>query len=725
MKLKCKLIIIFFLGLFIQHGYSANVDSLESLTSSKYPDDSTKFMVLMQLNDEFFFKDFNRCLGYLKQAYPITKIENNIDNEAYVLSEIGIIYSYQGKNDTALKYLDDAIEIAKQSSDSLSLSRYFNNKAYVLKNTGRTEEAVTYYLKSLKIKENIGDLKLLSTAYLNIGYVYYQDVSLEKGMYYYRKAMSCSKEIGDKGGMAIILNNMAFGYKKMNKIDSAKIMFLQALTYAEEVENYSSMAKVYNNLANISIDYEKDYKTGEDYLLKALTINTKLDDKESMAINNQRLALLALTLGKKAEAIKFAHNSLILARLSQNKETIKSSYYTLYEVNEKTGNLKEAFDYFKKYAALKDSIINESKIKAITEMEAKYQNEKKQLEIENLNKTNELSELKINQQELINKKKTQQLYGGGALIIILLSLIIFVYKSYLTKKLDNEIIKKQKEEVEIQKLIVEEKQHEIIDSITYAKRLQEAILPSIEQIRLHLPDSMVFYRPRDIVAGDFYWMEWVAPTDNKGDEIVYFAAADCTGHGVPGAMVSVVCSNALTRTLKEFRVTSPEKILDKVRELVVETFSRNNTEVKDGMDISLCRLGNVISSGSETYRELQWAGANNPLWIITKNDEGVTELVEVKPDKQPVGRFEYHQPFKLHTMKLKKNDVIYMFSDGYQDQFGGDKGKKYKTTNLKQLITKIAHQPFEQQQEILQKEFNEWKGDMEQIDDVCIIGVRL
>jgi len=251
---------------------------------------------------------------------------------------------------------------------------------------------------------------------------------------------------------------------------------------------------------------------------------------------------------------------------------------------------------------------------------------------------------------------------------------------------------------------LEEQHKEITDSINYAKRIQSAILPPNKIVKEYLQDSFILYKPKDVVAGDFYWME-------HSDGKVFFAAADCTGHGVPGAMVSVVCNNALNRSVREYGMNTPGDILDKTKELVIKEFEKSEDEVKDGMDIALCCLeGN----------KLTYSGAHNPLWIIRDQ-----EIIEIKADKQPIGKFEFEKPFTTHEMDLIKGDSLYIFSDGYPDQFGGEKGKKFKTGNLKKLLLDIQNHPMEKQRELLNDEFERWRGSIEQIDDVCIIGVRI
>ena len=323
-------------------------------------------------------------------------------------------------------------------------------------------------------------------------------------------------------------------------------------------------------------------------------------------------------------------------------------------------------------------------------------------------KEREVHSLKIQEKE----NQAYVLYGGLFLLIIILLIAV---KSFIQKKRDNYRINVQKTKVEVQKKEIEN-QHlalasthkEISDSIAYAKRIQEAILPSSETLNHYLKDGFVFFQPKDVVSGDFYWIEKV------GTKII-FAVADCTGHGVPGAMVSVVCHNALNRAVREFKIHKPSNILDKTRELIIETFSSSDKNVSDGMDISIC-------CWNQSDQSLDWAGANNPLYIIRHNTD---EISIIPPDKQPVGKFETHTKFTHHHLQLYPGDLIYLFSDGFQDQFGGEQGKKYKRSQFKKFLLKIKHKELDTQKYLLENEFIDWKGNLEQLDDVCIIGIKI
>ncbi|MEZ4937042.1 MAG: SpoIIE family protein phosphatase [Crocinitomicaceae bacterium] len=264
----------------------------------------------------------------------------------------------------------------------------------------------------------------------------------------------------------------------------------------------------------------------------------------------------------------------------------------------------------------------------------------------------------------------------------------------------NEVLAEQKDEIEL-------KNQDILDSIKYAKRIQDSILPPEERLNTMFTDYFVLFKPKDIVSGDFYWAEKI---DGKS----LFAAVDCTGHGVPGAMVSVVGNNGLNRSVKEFNLRSPGAILDQLREIVIEAFNaQNNMDVKDGMDIALCSI-------DYENLKLEYSGANNPCVIIRDG-----EIIETRPDKQPIGQFINKTPFTNTVVDLQKGDTIYVYSDGYVDQFGGDKGKKLKSRPFKNLLLTIQDLPMDRQREKLDNLFEEWRGNYEQIDDVCVFGVKI
>lgn len=256
--------------------------------------------------------------------------------------------------------------------------------------------------------------------------------------------------------------------------------------------------------------------------------------------------------------------------------------------------------------------------------------------------------------------------------------------------------------------IIKTKNIEIISSINCAKRIQNAMLPDDEEIQRCLGESFIIYLPKDIVAGDFYWIHYKHP-------YAFFAVGDCTGHGVPGAMISVMCQTALNRAVLEFSLVKPNEILDKTKELFIEQFNIHNNRFSDGMDISFCLL-------NKENNKLSWAGANNPLYIIKKDSQKIKVL---NPDRQPIGRFPKAKPFSLKEIQLEKGDRLYLFTDGFQDQFGGPKLKKLKPKLFRELLVKTSSLSISDQRKTLIKAFREWKGNEEQVDDVCLLCVKI
>lgn len=288
--------------------------------------------------------------------------------------------------------------------------------------------------------------------------------------------------------------------------------------------------------------------------------------------------------------------------------------------------------------------------------------------------------------------------------LIFLGTLYFILQLIDTNKRYEKAIVEQKETIEQQHKELMGTHKDIQDSILYAKRIQTAILPSDEYLNAELKNGFVLYKPKDVVAGDFYWLE-------RREEKLFVAAADCTGHGVPGAMVSVICNNALNRAIREYQLTDPGQILDTTKTIVTKEFEKSKDEVRDGMDIALC----VIEG-----QTLHFAGAHNSAWIVRAG-----ELIELKADRQPVGEFDWHKPFNTHTFDLQKDDVVYLFTDGYPDQFGGENGKKLKLKRFMDWLLDIHQMDMESQQKELDKRLSAWMGSIEQIDDICVIGMRI
>ena len=323
--------------------------------------------------------------------------------------------------------------------------------------------------------------------------------------------------------------------------------------------------------------------------------------------------------------------------------------------------------------------------------------------------TKPIQELALKTETISTDNLDQKIEITGSIELELLSKNFNAMMQNLRLSYENleEKVVERTQELQEQKLIVEVKNHEIVESIQYARFIQQALLPLETEIQQRFDENaFVYYAPKDIIAGDFFWFE-------KREHLSWFAVADCTGHGVPGAMVSVLCINALNQSLALNPYQATGELLDRVRELVVLTLTKEARSVKDGMDISLGCFNHLTN-------KLQWTGANNPLWIFRGEDLLVTD-----PDKQPVGQFDGAKPFTTHEIQLETNDWIFLFSDGYADQFGGPKNKKYKYATLKEFIREHRNQSGTELKQELKSEFEHWKGLNEQTDDVCVMGIKI
>ncbi len=405
------------------------------------------------------------------------------------------------------------------------------------------------YFACLKIKEEAGDKVGISASYVNIGNIYAEQGKYPEALQNYYTALKIKEEIGDKASQANPYNNIGNVYYYQNNFPEALKNFFIAMKIREDIGDQAGVASSLENIGNVYTKLKKFDKAGE-FLRKAKDLSIEIG----------------------------------------YKELLKNSYNSLAELDSSRGDFKGAYENHKLFILIRDSLDNEESRKSTIQSQMTYDFEKKEAVATAEHKI----ELK-NQQALADEKSHKQkvvlLFVLGSLILVLL-FAGFIFRSLRVTRKQKDIIEvqknqveEQKQEVEHQKNIVDEKQKEIIDSITYAKRLQHAILPSTDEIKKYLPNSFILYKPKDIVAGDFYWMH-VSPIE----DVVFIAAADSTGHGVPGAMVSVVCSNALNRAVNEFNLLETGKILDKTRELVLETFAKSGEEINDGMDISLLSI---------------------------------------------------------------------------------------------------------------------------------------
>lgn len=599
--------------------------------------------------------------------------------------------------------IDDA-DVATLNYYKKTIGDIYHNKGVQFEAIGDDVKALELFIKAAKIHEELNDLWRLSGDYLTIGNYYVSADDLKMALKYYKKAIVIAEDEDYKDNLSnyfISIGNIAL---LGGDYDEAMKCYVKSLELAKEVGDKSRFALPLSRIGEL-YELKGENERALDYYYQALAVSEEIGSVDEITGSLINLGNIFLMQNKINESFNFAERAFKLALEIGYPNQICNSSDLLSSVYEKQGKGLKALEMYKLYVQMKDSLNNESTQKATAQQQAKYEYEKQKV----LDDAEHDKLLAVEQEE---KEKQQILTGataGGLGLVIVF--LIFVFNRLRVTKKQKLVIEEQKEEVEQQKEVVElahheleEKNQEIMDSITYAKRIQSAILPAAKVVKEYLKESFILYKPKDVVAGDFYWME-------HKDGKVLFAAADCTGHGVPGAMVSVVCNNALNRSVREHGLTDPGEILNKTREIVVAEFEKSEEDVKDGMDIALCSLEGM---------KLQYAGAHNPLWIIRNG-----EIIETKANKQPIGQFDNPEPYTTHSFDLEQGDSIYIFSDGYVDQFGGEKGKKFKSKAFRELLLSIQDKPMEEQKKEIDEAFEKWKGDLDQIDDVCVIGVKV
>ncbi|NCG30697.1 MAG: tetratricopeptide repeat protein [Bacteroidetes bacterium] len=636
--------------------------------------------------------------------------------------------------DSTFIYADKLFHIANKLEDKYYMGIALNLQGNAVRNQGKVQDALEYYPRAIRLFEEVSSSKYLITARTNyalalaqLGQVARAKKSLEEvllmaqkaddhknvlwiaggiaGIYYmindYPNAVK-SIEVGieagtiagDVRGVVGLMSNIGYILTLQGEYFRALDYLNKGLQQAEKIDSKSHIALILGNIGNVH-SARGDHELAQEFYRKTLETLTEVEaigDKPAIMYD---IANHYQQRGNHEKAVKISEDALRMAQEAGITYQIRDNAKILATSYRELGKYKEALAAQDIYLNMVDSLRKSGIAEETVKKDLEFDFEKRAL-ADSLEFAKEQEIQQLTYQANLNAERNKQygLHGGIGLLLVLGGV---GFRSFQNKKKDNAIILAQKAEVE-------EAHKEITDSIHYAKRIQAAVLPPDAMVKKHLPGSFVLYKPKDIVAGDFYWLE-------EKNGTVFFAAADCTGHGVPGAMVSVVCVSGLNRSLREMNIVEPGKILDKTREPVVKEFEKSDENVQDGMDIALCSLKG---------KTLQYAGAHNPLWIVRNG-----ELIETKADKQPIGKYDNPQPYATHTFELQSGDTLYIFSDGYPDQFGGEKGKKYKSVKFKQTLIELAAQPIVDQKELLDREFESWKGNHEQIDDVCVVGLKV
>lgn len=656
--IKIFLVCLLFLVSNSSVAQSAEDSLLNVLKIAKH--DTDKANTLVALSEIYSDTDPNIVISYLKQAYEISLKTDNYRIQSNITNQIGYNYYFLSDFNHSIEYFLKTLVICEKQGNKAGISGSHNNIGSIYLELEDTVNALHHNLLALKIRQEIStndnDSKnLIAMSYGNVGKTYFTSGNYTKAMEYYNLCLKISKEVGNKKRESLMLNNIGSIFAEQQKYDDALQYYENALGLYKEIESQENIALCLNNIAEIYFR-KKEFQKSIDNYNASLNISEKNSELSDM----------------------------------------KTSYDGLHNCYLELKNFELAHNYLAKYAAIKDSIYTGESSAQMNELLAKFDSDKKEQEITLLQKDKEMSVWLRN--SLI----------VGSVLLIFLAISLYSrnkvkHKANLELSLKNKNIEEQKQIVEHQKLSLEVHQKEIVDSINYAKRIQYALLGNTDLINKHLPQHFVMFKPKDIVSGDFYWA-----AEHNGR--FYIAVCDCTGHGVPGAFMSLLNIGFLSEAIKEKNIVQPNEIFNYVRERLIESVSKE--EHQDGMDgILMC---------FDDSSHVNYAASNNGPVLVRDSQ------VQLLPkDKMPVGKGEKMTGFTSYSVDLKKGDSLYLYTDGFADQFGGPKGKKYKYKPLNELLISQSNLSNNLQKEKLVSAFDSWKGDLEQVDDVLIIGVKI
>lgn len=712
MSLRCSFVFMIFLTVTAIAEKNKSVDSLLRIL----PGSENKAEILIGISDLYARINSDSCMKYAELAYKAALESEDKSSEATALNIMGDLNYDKGRFDEALEFYEKALDINLILKNDTNIAEGYNFIGMIYEGLAEYEKALDWYHKALEINKKLNYLPSLSNNYNNIGMIYFNYGEYNEAVEHYKESIRIDSLLKRYNNLAIDYNNLGLSYFYMGKLDTALPFFRDAINIDLEINNEAAIAPFLNNVGLVFFKQEK-YDSALYYFQRAIDHSFKLGNMRDVVTYQINLGVTcALKLGDFEKGYRLYENSLKVCRENKYLDLVQVAYQAYYKTYRKQGNYQKALEYYEMFTDVKDSIFNEESQKTLEQYRAKYETEKKEKEIELLKKD--------------QKIRNVILYSVSGGFILFLALMIIVFRAYRLKRQAYNVIKTQKEEIqdkneelnqqneeiasqrdeiERQKDQLQKTNIQITDSIKYAKRIQKAVLPPEEYVTRELPEHFILFLPRDIVSGDFYWVAL------QGDDKI-FAAVDCTGHGVPGAFMSMLGIAFLNEIVNSDHSLDANQILNKLRSNLIDSLHQTGKEgeAQDGMDIALCII-------NEKKKIVQYSGANNPLWHI-RNDE----LTEYHADRMPVGIFHaVEKSFTNNEISIMSGDRIYIFSDGFTDQFGGEANRKFGKSAFKKKLLEINNLSFENQKKSLHETFDEWKKGNPQTDDVVVIGLKI
>ncbi|NOU16683.1 MAG: tetratricopeptide repeat protein [Bacteroidales bacterium] len=671
---------------------------------------------------------------YYNEALKIRQRINDKSGVATTIHNLGLVYRSRGIYPKALEYYFLSLSINEELGDKYKQAITLNSIGVVFRNQGDYTKALEFYFKSLKINEELKDLKWTAYLYNNIGMVYQHIGDNKMALKYYNESLRIKQSLDEKLGMSTSYINIGDIYEKQGDLEKAMEFYRKAEDIRKAISNFPGLANLYLSMGELYKLMHNPLKSLE-ILNEAEKIYTRIEDPNGLANCFIQTGLTYYELGDKNKAINYCLSGINQATKIGAFDLILQGYENLSRMYEGLGKTSQAFNSYKLYITLRDSLsgIENSKEIVRIQMQADFDKVMQKQKIE--------QEQQLEIAQLKSKKQTMIANIFILAFTLTLSVFILFYLNFRQKQRHNDSLAfqqldmerqkselmNQRDELEIQKNLVIHQRDKIMtmltdlgESIDYARKIQQALLPSDKTLESILGKYFLFFQPRESVGGDFYW---VARHENN----IYFAIADCTGHGVPGGFMSMLGVSLLNEMISRSECDSPAKMLWKLRDMIIRALNQTglDDDSQDGMDIALCMYNPV-------NRNLVFSGANLSLIIATSNppEEGEKilvqdNIVELKPNRMPVAFYQRMEEYNEYHLVLNPGDSIYLFSDGYADQFGGAHNKKFGYSTFRNLISSTSKKPFENQHDIFWNEFDRWKGDENQTDDVIVMGIQI
>jgi serine phosphatase RsbU (regulator of sigma subunit) len=647
------------------------------------------------LNRGIFYRasgDYHKAMLFDKKCLAVMREIDNKKGESSCLLNIGLTLYQQGNYTEALDYISKGVQIKILLGDKKGMASAYNNTGNIYYTLGNYKEALTYCLKAQKIREELHDEVGLSMGYNNMGNVFDALHKYEDALLYFTKSLKINEKLRDYSGIGNACTNIGNLYSSKGNFKEARTSYFKALAARELIDEKPGMAESYYKIGLVNLNLNNK-KEALKYMLQSLQLYQKIGDKKGIADVSGGLGRVYEAKNDFTNSLYYNDQILHRSKELKYKEGIMEAYLNFTTFYKKQKKFEKALEYTMLYNALKDSILNKENFLQVSELNTRYETEKKEKEILLLTKDQELNAKIIRQHQLVR----WGLIGG---VLLLFISIFSIYRRYRFKQKANDLL-------EIQNKDIQQKNILITDSIDYAKTIQEAVLPTAAKINDLFPQSFILNKPKSIVSGDFYW------ANKMGDQLIC-AVADCTGHGVPGAFMSLLGYNMLENEIKKNGMIEPAFILDRLNEQTIKSLSKEEDQVvKHGMDISLVSI-------DATSNLLHYAGAHNSIYIVRN-----LQLTELKADKKAIGTTN-GKNFTQQTFQLEKGDMIYLHTDGFPDQIGGPSRKKFYYQPFKKLLISISELDMETQKEKLDTTHIQWLGEkMEQTDDILIMGIRI